>query len=94
MKIVRTYCVGAKCLKENACDMVDHEVLGLFKEEGRTATYRHLKCTLCGHVIQEVIPSISKRKTTYPYYHEGLGQTFSSESHEQSWTKANGYTKE
>lgn len=37
---------------------------------------------------------VPKKKTTWPYYHEGCGVTFESESHEQKYTKAHGMTKE
>jgi len=32
-------------------------------------------------------PPVPKKKTTWPYYHEGTGMRFESESHEQKYAK-------
>lgn len=53
-----------------------------------------LECEGCGCLAHKQKAVVPKKKTTWPYYHEGCGVTFESESHEQKYAKANNLTKE
>ncbi len=91
MKNVKRLCVNFSCPTLPKCQMVDHANLGPVMEPGKTAQYIMLKCSVCGHESNEVVPRVSKRKRVGKEYHEGLGMTFDDADHERKWTKANGY---
>lgn len=61
------------------------EMVGVNEDTGG----RVVVCDLCGKRT-ELAPAakVPKKKTTYPYYHEGCGVRFESESHEQKFAKA------
>lgn len=70
--------------------MTLHRVLGLGESGDQV-----LSCDKCTNTSTKVAPQrISRKKTTWPYYHEGCGMTFESESHEQKFAAANKLTKE
>lgn len=46
-----------------------------------------LECETCGVKHDRAVAPVPKKKTTWPYYHEGTGMRFESESHEQKYAK-------
>jgi cytochrome c5 len=88
---MKRLCVNFSCPTLPKCQYVDHENLGPTMEPGKTAQYIKLKCTVCGHESNEVVPRVSKKKEVGPRYHEGLGRHFDDSDHERKWAKANGY---
>lgn len=80
-------CPNSKC--ENFAQTWSHPLVGVDDEGGRV-----LRCECGSHIHIDPAPKVSKKKTTWPYYHGGCGVTFESESHEQKYTKAHGMTKE
>lgn len=93
MREIEHICINFNCSDRHK-DKTTHVVEDIVQFEGMTARYMQLKCKTCGNIHHEVIPKVSKKKQSWPRYHEGLGQSFESESHEKKWTKANGYTPE
>ena len=53
-----------------------------------------LICEVCTTRNNKKAAEVPKKKTTWPYYHEGCGVRFESESHEKKYTAAHGMTKE
>ncbi len=85
--------VAMQCLSKN-CEQFEkiwsHVQIGLGESGDRI-----FACEACANVRQYgPAPAVPKKKTTWPYYHEGCGVRFESESHEQKYTKAHGMTKE
>lgn len=79
-------------MQECACvgSLTSHMVLGTAPE----GSHNIVQCEKCAHVKGRPIARVTKRKTTWPYYHEGCGVRFESESHEQKYAAANKLTKE
>lgn len=79
--------VAMECENDPTCEFSgkiwSHVHTG-YTEEGN----RLFVCESCGFERQfGPAPSVSKKKTTWPYYHEGTGMRFESESHEQKYAK-------
>lgn len=89
---MKRYCVNFQCESVPKCVLVEHFDLGRTMEPGKTAQYTKLKCSVCGHESNEIVPRVAPRKQVGRFYHEGLGQTFDDRDHEKKWTKENGYT--
>lgn len=74
--------------------MTAYDIYGILQGEetpfGPMANQLKVRCTSCGHEALESIPSRTKRKLTFPYYHPGYDVNFESESHQDKWMKANG----
>jgi len=88
---MKKYCVNFECEALRKCVQVEHFDLGRTMEPGKTAQYIKLKCSLCGHESNEIVPRVSTKKQVGKFYHAGLDKVFDDSSHEKSWTKANGY---
>lgn len=81
-------CPGENCPREGMS--WSHKQVGVDENDNRV-----LECEICGcKFATKPAAKVSKKKTTWPYYHEGCGVTFESESHEQKYAKANNLTKE
>lgn len=84
------YCSGndSACISNKEGKQVEHKILGVEYPCGTAPNWR-VKCSSCGHEDFVVIPKISKKKRTWPYYNESAGVTFESESHETKYAKDN-----
>ena len=80
-RYVQYPCQSSKCGGELKTQMV----IGY----GQETEMQIIQCDICGGVSHKNVAKVPKRKTTYPYYHEGCGVRFESESHEQKFAKAN-----
>jgi len=74
------------------CGKKTHQVLIGYNEDGLQV----LSCgddtsdpkgRSCGQENLKKPAEVTKKKTTWPYYHEGTGMRFESESHEQKYAK-------
>lgn len=94
-RIKRDYCTE-NCT--GTAEYTDHEIYGIqagaMTPFGPMSDEFQIRCLKCGHERLETIPKVRKRKTTWPYYHEGVGVNFESESHEKKFAAANKLTKE
>jgi transcription elongation factor Elf1 len=74
------------------CDLCkEHKSMRLIE---RSDEFNVLECDTCGARHDRKAAQVPKKKTTWPYYHEGAGVRFESESHEQKYAAANNLTKE
>lgn len=93
MKTLTRLCIEPECPSRAKGNPIAHELLGIKQGEetpfGRMSDEYVLKCTACGKEKLETIPKARVRKRSWPYYNESAGVTFTSDSHEKSYVKAN-----
>lgn len=93
MRTVSKICSYYKCMDGQGCMPINHALLeyGHPMESifGKGALFYKLRCSSCGFEDWYVVPKISKKKRTWPYYNESCGVEFESESHETKYVKEN-----